>query len=597
MKLTSLTLGAFRSHKNVEFDLGPRVLFAGTNGTGKTTVRESIKWCLTGHCEGTDGKGAGAEVLIPWEGKSAEVSCVLDGIGTVSRKFSEKTGGSFSVEGFTGSSQIQQGALYAKLNTSAAFLDAVLSTETFLLLGHAEAKALVLSLLDVKIEVPDVVTPQSDGTVLVRSKVYTLDELDAAYKQAFEDRTVAKRQVVNWIVPVKPEGQKPTEEAIEGQLVKLRTQMGTLRQEIGTTIGKRTALNAELERVLLVSPVEEEDDLDAEIATLESDIAALEVTAPMEPAKGDPQRLAFLRSKAQALETHHPGKGCVLDAGVSCHTARESFLKAAGTLQVECEALDKAVKAKAPTAFQSPLMTLRGELREVQDRQRTLQAGLLAFQQAEAREKEIVTELATLPKTEAQELDMSVLEGRIQKGETFLKSARAYWTAFQAHEKAAKEMEFRKAEVARLETLVEVLGPKGARVAALATAMDRFEAAVNPYVQPFGWKISFSVEPWEVRANDRPVDTYSRSEQYRIGIALQIGIAHLSGLNMAIVDEVDMLDLENRALVTKMILKANLDQVIVLGTREPTQALPNGLTAFRLEKKDERTVIAERSAA
>ncbi len=49
MRLSFLDLKGFRSFKGEQMELGaPRVLFAGLNGTGKTTVRDAIQWTLLG---------------------------------------------------------------------------------------------------------------------------------------------------------------------------------------------------------------------------------------------------------------------------------------------------------------------------------------------------------------------------------------------------------------------------------------------------------------------------------------------------------------------------------------------------------------------
>ena len=577
MKLSQLSLSSFRSYRGIDLPLtGSRVLFAGLNGTGKSTIKESIRWCLTGHCDGTDGKGAGAEILIPLGAKSAEASCVIAGIGKVSRSFTEKGGGAFSVDGLTGTSQIQQQALYMKLETQASFLDAVLSTSVFLNLNHVEAKALVLSLLGVRIPVG------------VNS--YTLDELDMHYKQAFEDRKVAKRTLQGWSVPEKPTVQMPTEAAVEAQLTKLRSEVGKLRQAAGATIGTRQAIEAALSHFPGKPTLEDRTD---HIATIQAKIAELEaeVVPTVAPAKGDPARVTFLRNRLAAVQNHVPANGCVLDERVACLTPSKQFQMAVRSIDKELEGLTPA-QAAAPVV--SPLSALRRELSDLQAHQVRRQAALDAYQQAQERQEAIRQELAMLPDTAAQEAAIQALETRIGNGEKLLRDARSHWQAVDASEKALAGRQGAEAEVVRLEALVETLGPKGARVAALEQAMGRFQMAVNPYVEPFGWRIEFSVDPWVVSANGRPVETYSRSEQYRIGIALQLGIAQLSGLNFAVVDEIDMLDVANRGIVTKMIMSAPLDQILVLGTRETTQALPKGLPGYRLEKQDGWTVVAER---
>ena len=51
MRLTHLELKRFRSYVGVDFVLNaPRVLYAGLNGVGKSSIRDGIRWAMTGHC-------------------------------------------------------------------------------------------------------------------------------------------------------------------------------------------------------------------------------------------------------------------------------------------------------------------------------------------------------------------------------------------------------------------------------------------------------------------------------------------------------------------------------------------------------------------
>lgn len=583
MNLTYLELKRFRSFTATKIPLGaPRVLIAGLNGSGKSTIRDSIRWALTGHCEGTDAKGAGAEVLIPVGEKTADVIIDVAGIGAVARSFTEKTGGGFSIFGFTGTSQVQQQALYFKLQTTPQFLDAVLDTAVFLDLNHAEAKALVLGLLNVKIPVGD--------------QVFTLDEVDQQYKVAFDDRKAAKKSFAGCVVPPMPEAQMPTIEKILGQLTMLREALGAARQEAGTVIGRRNALLAALSQHAVLS--EPEEDLTEAIAGAESSLSAIEaeVVPAAEPAKGDPSRVVFLRSRQAAILEHVPSNGCVLGFNISCLTPAKQFQMAVGDINAE---LAKLTPPAQNVATESPLTAARRHLTLLQTRQQRREATLAANQREQDRLEAARQELAQLPETAQAEADIAGLEARIRKGEDLLTSARSHWQAVERHQQALEQQQALAADVERLEALVELLGPKGARATALSEAMGRFQDAVNPYLKPFGWTISFSVEPWQVFANKRPVETYSKSERFRIGIALQMGIAMLSGLKFAVIDELDMLDVGNRKTVSQMLMQAPLDQIIFLGTREPSQPLPNvpGALAYRLEMKDGRSVVAEKSAA
>ncbi len=587
MTLKHLELKSFRSFKGVNMPIdGPRVLISGLNGSGKTSCRNAIRWALTGRCDGTDERGAGAEVLIPVGEKVAEVVVTLgDKIGPVARSYAERGGGAMAVFGFTGTSQIQQMALYTKLNTTPAFLDAVLDTEAFLDLDHVKAKALVLSLLDVKIQ--------------VGATAYTLDELDVRYKQAFEDRKVAKVALQRHLLPPEPADVKmPSIETIEKQLAALRAALGQAQQAAGEVIGKRQTMTRDL-AVVTSARHDVGPDLSQQIASLEETLAALETAAvPQQapPPKEDPNRLLYLTQKKNFLSQHHPENGCVLYGKVQCLTPGKQFQMALHEVQEELKTLEPP---PASASQESPLTTARRRLADCQAKQEQRNRAIAGGTEAMERAAGLREALASLPDTAAQESEIATLQSRIAKGEQLLRDARAYWTAAEAYKLAVDQRKTLSDEVERLETLVELLGPKGARVKALEDAMARFLAAVNPYLKPFGWKLGISVDPWEVFANKRPVETYSKSERHRIGIAVQLAIAMLSGLKFCVIDELDVLDVGNRNIVTKMLLESPLEQIIILSTRETSQALPKvpGLIAFRLEAKDGQTKVAERVAA
>ncbi len=590
MILTHLTLTSFRSAHNVELQFGaPRVLLAGLNGSGKTSIRDAIQWTLLGYCRGTDGKGAGAEVLIPTGNgfKAAEVELGIAGIGKVRRTYAVSGGGAFSVEGFTGTSQVQQQGLLMKLNTTPAFLAAVLDSEVFLDLTHAEAKALVLSLLCVTIPITE------DG----KTKAYTLDELDVRYKQAFEDRKIAKRLFMQAVLPAKPEAaQIPSLEAIDAQLHKLREALGVAQQRIGATVARRRLLTTQREQqtVTDIGP-----DQGEAIAALEAELAQMEeqvVPAPAEPTPGDPTRARFLRSRLEAIRAYLPGRaGCVLDSRIDCKTPDKQFQMAAGAIEKEMAALEPSAPVRP---VESPLTALRKRLAELQAQQQYRETVLQRQAEEQTKHEAIEAELATLPDTAHQEAEIAEFQKRIGNGEALRQRAQTYWAQQATYTKAVEQRQRLEADVKRLEDLCEQLGPNGARAQALSTAMSVFEQAVNAYLLPFGWTLSFSIEPWDVLANGRPVETYSRSERYRIGIGLQLAIAQLSGLNFAVVDEIDMLDVGNRGILSKMLMEAKLDQILILGTREPAQTLPKvkGTLAYRLRSEKGRTVVAERSS-
>jgi len=64
LKINSLSLENFRSHKKTEINLERINFFAGGNNAGKTSILAAIEWALTGHCLWTDRAGRGAADLV-----------------------------------------------------------------------------------------------------------------------------------------------------------------------------------------------------------------------------------------------------------------------------------------------------------------------------------------------------------------------------------------------------------------------------------------------------------------------------------------------------------------------------------------------------
>ena len=619
MRFTALHLQAFRSCVNLELSLdAPRVFVAGTNAAGKTSVREAVKWALTGRCQGLDGKGAGVECLVPMGANGPRVSVALNEqrIGAIARVWTPTESG-FLVQGFTGPMQAQQQALYAKLKTDESFLAAVLDSSVFVGLHHAEAKALILSLLNVRIRLTG------------DDHEYTLEEIESLYQQAYEDRKLAKRELAKRGVPEAPPNEEmPTAEAVEGKLTTLRETLRQTSTEIGTVTGRRQELARSLERLCskwsLKSPVSASELTRTDMAIQEGLEAAQgavqeaeerlslvmdgaqDAETPVEAAPGStisPQRrLTVLNQTMDTLKGREGPDECVLDPSIPCSTKATAFARWLKKAIAERDKLDSTLSKRRESNGTETPSALKQAQTALTLTQRTEQLTTLRQEEWLEERKQIQglqADLSKLEDTSFGETAISNLKDRIANGERVLRDVRAYWQTRKDYEKAVAEHKTREEEVGRLETLVDVLGPKGVRQEALDSSLKDFEAAVNPYTKPFGWAVAFQLDPWDVLVNERPLRTYSRSEQHRLGIAVQLAIAEMSGLSFAVIDEVDMLDDANRTLLTKMLLAAPLEQIVILATREAHEALPKlkGVLAYRLEQQKGLSVVVETSGA
>ncbi len=65
----------------------------------------------------------------------------------------------------------------------------------------------------------------------------------------------------------------------------------------------------------------------------------------------------------------------------------------------------------------------------------------------------------------------------------------------------------------------------------------------------------------------------SESEQFRFGVAFQIALAMVTGLQFVVIDRADVLGKEKRRMLTSLLLNSKFDQAIVLATSEEAPPL------------------------
>lgn len=592
MKITEVQCKTFRSWAGATISLNaPRVLVGGQNGTGKSGLRDCLAWVLSGDVPDLSGKGSGGELLVPdWTGvNDVTASVVIDGIGRVERNWTPQ-GQQLRVTGWTGNLTDQQAALYDKLGLSEAVLRVLVDARAFLRLDHADAKRLLLGLFNVTVPIE---TNDGQGPLNL-----TLDQLETAYKQKFEDRKAAKIRLKNLppaVEPVSGPTYHPVEK-YESMLVDLRSQLAESAKAIGETLGQRTVLQRSRAQLLTskrnisgLSP----DYLDPQIKALQDELALLDSVEPAAvPGERSEQRVEFLRSRIEALKAHKPASGCVLDGDVPCETAKIKFTNQAKAYQAELDAMPAASGPKKPSLkdeLETKLAILQGAVADW--------ANATAHNASMDRQvAEVDAELGALPDVSEGEAAIKALEVRIVKGEGVTRDARAFYAARTRYQEALQAQQAASGEVDRLERLCDLLGPSGARVEALGAALGAFEAKINPYLKPFGWKIAIQAEPWAVKVNRRLVQTYSASERYRIGVALQLAIAQVSGVSFAVVDELDILDKETNRIMGRMLYESEIEQIIILSTRNHEVALPKltDTLSYRLGIDGGRSSVVEK---
>lgn len=591
MRLHRLECHDFGSLRHLALDFDPHLtLIYGPNASGKSSVVDALLYVLTGLCRGTDRRGAGLEHVISEGGEGLKVTATIspadrrDRPMTVVRGVKGRTS-TLLLDGALGPIAAQQAELCERLGASEAVLETLCQSRAFLKLGHADAKALLLQVLRVSVTV--------DGTT------YTLPQLEAAYQQAFDERRAAKSVLSSLVVPPAPTEAAPDLAVLEAALAALEQELrerlvGAARDDGARVALERELAAAESDSALLDERLAAAPDGTAEIAALEAELAQLEPADGSETAAQQHRialasadgRLPMLERTLQSIRTHDPKKGCVLDAGIPCKTAATHFAGQVTRLDQAIATL-KADKDAATAA----LADLRRAVQERERRENQLaglrrdqtgRAALLAQQTAtrETRAR-LHDQIAALPPPATVDPAIAELEARIQRGTQTIREARALVDAWTTHQDATAKQQAHAKKVAALETRVEQLGPKGARVDALNAVVATFEGLINNALQRFGYSLQFVMDPWDVKVNGRSAVRLSESEALRVGVALQLALAEVTGVGLAIIDGADLLDGRNRSLLTQLLAESE-SQVIVTCTRDADPPAIDGLTVYWL---------------
>lgn len=179
-----------------------------------------------------------------------------------------------------------------------------------------------------------------------------------------------------------------------------------------------------------------------------------------------------------------------------------------------------------------------------------------------------------------------------------MRDARRLRQQAEDHARLSKEKQDAEADVAHLEELCRLYGPNGLRVQALGQALEGFHGQLDRVLEGFGYQVRFQVEPWVILVNGLPADLLSTSERLRVGVAISMGLADLAGLGFLVIDQGDLLDRQNRAILAEL-LAEYAGQSILLATRDPDfdPVLPATMTGYRLLEGGRVERLATEAAA
>jgi hypothetical protein len=222
---------------------------------------------------------------------------------------------------------------------------------------------------------------------------------------------------------------------------------------------------------------------------------------------------------------------------------------------------------------------------------------LESHRRALARRAKLLEELSKVQTAQKPDADLesrlTILAERINKGERVLEKAHQGQTVQDTWEACVREKSSLETRIGLLDKLVEFLGPNGAMMAQASSRIGSFAESLNMHLATFGYAFNLALDPFEIRVIS-PADNHhelslkhlSESEQFRFGVAFQIALAMLTGVQSVVIDRADLLDTERRKMLTGLLVNSDLEQAIVLATGEagPPSIVPKGVKFFSLAR-------------
>ena len=488
----------------------------------------------------------------------------------------------------------------------------VMQTDAFLSLKPDVQKAVLESLVDQTVSAPDLKDARGALPLsrLGDFLIATLKDMAVGYRLAYDRRRDQKAALAGLPMTSAPAEPRQDVGAIRQRLAELRAEETRLVTAAGAASGERKTLASEA-------------------TTLSEEVDRLAITL------GEAQGSEGEAASQGLMDSIAKGRQAITDAQASHATYSERLADAERREGVLAQhrakikrlgemkdgacptcglVMTKAQREHAITTWQTEettqaleIATLRKKLKmppviePLERRVRALQTQLDAIQRAQdqlndkaPRLKALRERLAALPaSSDEPAAELTALRKRLEQGEFNLRLAEQINARHDAHARTAPTRTALQDEVRDLERLCAALAPEGIRA---ALTLDRFGTMLerlNKSLTLFGLTMAVQQDPWELQVDGQPPVLMARSQMFLAGIALQLAVAHATGIQMAVIDGVDLFDGPNRSAFFAMLAQAvdhGLAQVIVLATYTDPHALtmpvPGWMEKFLVERTE-----------
>jgi DNA repair exonuclease SbcCD ATPase subunit len=599
MKIESIKLVQFRNHQSTFLELDRLNVITGNNAAGKSSVVYALEVALTGRCAATDRGGRGLDDLISLGQKTGIVEAEIAGLGDISRTISQK-GAVLNVTGWEGGSKAQQEHLYEYLGAGADLISNLMNVSSFVALPAKEQQAMLFSLAGAAVTFEEVVqflgADLSEAFCRFVGTSGDLDEvvdLDDAYQKLFAARAIAKKQAatsagaleaLSGMDDLPADLPKPEELAdIKSELAEKEAHRGALAkriidgkhgaQRIQEIVDRRRNLERRLDDLVEASPAEDIADMEAELQGFRGQeknatAKAAELSGKIRGLDSAVKAIGKATAKCPTAPDH-----------VKCPLSKDDRKDLADKLEIEKaklvaehgKTLDEVTAATRNASEIDAKIRKIGISNAVGEERARVQAEL---DELTTEAKELVT-----IDTSALEAEEAVLSERIGRGHALIKqvemSAGRAGKITEARERAAADDGL----VAALEALVGRFGqgPDGIKAQLLDKVITDLSLRISDNLQGLtggAYRVAITTDPeFEILVDNGHTCVnpkhLSTSERFRVGIAFAVELARLSGLGLLVVDDGEVLDFDNRVMLSAYL--GGLDDfetIILLATKD-----------------------------
>jgi DNA repair exonuclease SbcCD ATPase subunit len=613
VKIKTLLIEGFRSHKETRLELERITVLRGANSVGKSSVEEALGFLFAARTMTTGANGQGMDRLIQKGADKAVVTLELADGAKMRASLTAKGGRQF---------QAKNGAAP---ELSRDVWSCLCSTRYFARMKPEDQRDLLAGLVVPK----DIPFPEE--LIEMLGEAYrgksgdVLKEIGDGYQVAFEQRTELSRRIRDWREPAKASDSDIDPDAVKAQIKTRQEELDARRADRARMLGgsagdkDRADLEADAKK--------EQGELTAatrDRAIYAGDVLSKEDLAKQKAVLGKRDEWKTLSRKlgeqtsiaATAAETLDGANFEALDMCPTCGQAVTAEVRQA-MYSPMIEANNRAIQERDATqAALNALDCIEADFGEAESKiEKHAQAKVgvqrsdASIDRAKARLATIREKLAGMPAavdaldTSAIDTAISDLETRIERGWTMHREASMAAQRKIDSEKAWTERKEMDVEKAKLDRACEVLGPKGARVQILDKYLSQFVGRMNALLQAWDYGIDVTMEPYSFKLERKDMrwqielDLASESEKLRFGIAFQIALAVHLGVGFAVIDEVDTLTPDGRSILFNQLWSdERIEQAILLLTDEKVEApRAPGTVFYRLDMVNGHTVATEQA--